>query len=143
MDLCLNYGDAGTDLITDVEFQLDKPKITDVDSSGVPIYQLAYHAGRGVLGDPDFIAERWDPDHTHAFEMRFHHHHLNLESKITEYKKKKKGGLLQVLLALLSKSSYEALDNLPAFSISKAKRNTRTLWRLYKQVHLRSFASVN
>ena len=58
MDLCLNYGDAGTELITDVEFQLDEPKITGVDSSGKPIYQLAYHAGRGVLGDSDFTAER-------------------------------------------------------------------------------------
>ena len=83
MDLCLNYGDAGTDLITDVEFQLDEPKITDEDSSGVPIYQLAYHAGRGVLGDSDFIAGRWGPDYTHASEMRFHHDHLNWENKIT------------------------------------------------------------
>ena len=74
--------------------------------------------------------------------MRFHHDHLNWENKITEYKKKK-GGLLRVLLSLLSKSSYEALDNLPAFGISKAKRDTRTLWRLYRQVHLRSSASVN
>ena len=68
--------------------------------------------------------------------MRFHHDHLNWENKITEYKKKK-GGLLQVLLSLLSKSSYEALDNLPAFGISKAKRDTRTLKRLYKQNHFR------
>ena len=79
----MNYGDAGTDLITDVEFQLDEPKITDVDSSGVPIYQLAYHAGRGVLGDSDIIAERWGSDYTHASEMRFHRDHLNWENKIT------------------------------------------------------------
>ena len=79
----MNYGGAGTDLITDVEFQLDEPKITDVDSSGVTIYKLAYHAGRGALGDSDFIAGRWGPDYTHASEMRFHHDHLNWESKIT------------------------------------------------------------
>ena len=55
MDLCLNYGDAGTVLITDVKFQLDEPKITDVDSFGVPIYHLAYHTGCSVLGDPDLL----------------------------------------------------------------------------------------
>ena len=69
--------------------------------------------------------------------VRFHHDHLNWENKITEYKKK--GGLLQVLLSLLSKSSYKALDNLPVFGINKAKRVTRTLWRFYKS----SSVSVN
>ena len=104
MDLCPIYGDAGTELITDVEFQLDEPKITDVDSSDAPIYQLAYHAGRGALGDSVFIAERWGQDYTHASEMRFHYDHLNWENKITEYKKKK-GGLLQVLLSVFLRST--------------------------------------
>jgi hypothetical protein len=49
-------------------------------SATPPPFQIlfvAYHAGRGVLGDSDIIAERWGLDYTHASEMRFHHDHLN------------------------------------------------------------------
>jgi len=88
------------------------------------------------------VAASFGPDYTQAAEMRFNHHHQAWEQKLARYQEKK-GSLLQFMLGTLSSPSYEALMNIPAFPLAKAARDTRAIWKLFRQVHLRSSAAVN
>ena len=111
-----------------------EPRITYLDASGNNLYTLNYHPGHGVQGDTDFVAASFGPDYTHAAELRFNHHHQVWEQKLVRYQEKK-GALLQFMLGTLSSPSYEALMNIPAFPLAKAARDTRAIWKLFRQVH--------